>query len=396
MSTEDSEPSRNLVLVHSDGWQDVGDFLKIKAIVDESAPDIETLVASNDIRSSLHPKEGGGASDARLLAHSTAGVQARSRQDLSGAADVQADRDASAGRCWASGAKVRGNPPGDCPVCRGLRPYVVVKPSDALASFGSGIELRRTQDVRYRAPDEYPEGHPGRKAPMVAQKFINCGKAMTCRVLTLFGATIFTYCRESTRELALDPAKEVYETADYMPSAPHCHVSMRRDPDMLALAAEAYRAMPEAALQACDILRDADGRLHILEINPGGGTWMLSSSAGKRLSPGAGGRGPRGRIRRVSGLRARVDRANARRGPLTRLSFGDATKNGGAKAPPLKSFLRAIGEKGPLRQNFQFRPTLPTQSVSFTLLDIIVVVDNHSHSSGTEAERCHTPLPRLR
>jgi uncharacterized protein (DUF362 family) len=51
-----------------------------------------------------------------------------------------------------------------------------------------------------------------------------------------------------------------------------------RDPDILALAAAAYRAMPEAAQQACDILRDANGALHILEINPGGGTWMLSSA----------------------------------------------------------------------------------------------------------------------
>lgn len=46
---------------------------------------------------------------------------------------------------------------------------------------------------------------------------------------------------------------------------------------MLAFAAKAYEAMPEVALQACDILRDKQGRLHLLEINPGGGTWMFSS-----------------------------------------------------------------------------------------------------------------------
>ena len=34
-------------------------------------------------------------------------------------------------------------------------PHVVVKPSDAFASWGQGIELRRTHDVRYRAPDDY-------------------------------------------------------------------------------------------------------------------------------------------------------------------------------------------------------------------------------------------------
>jgi hypothetical protein len=42
--------------------------------------------------------------------------------------------------------------------------------------------------------------------------------------------------------------------------------------------------MPEIALQACDILRDKDGRLFLVEINPGGGTWMFSnpSSQGYR------------------------------------------------------------------------------------------------------------------
>jgi hypothetical protein len=35
--------------------------------------------------------------------------------------------------------------------------------------------------------------------------------------------------------------------------------------------------MPDVALQACDILRDVSGCLHLLEINPGGGTWMLSN-----------------------------------------------------------------------------------------------------------------------
>jgi hypothetical protein len=42
---------------------------------------------------------------------------------------------------------------------------------------------------------------------MIAQKFIDCGKPMSSRVLTLFGAPLFTYCRESIKPLALDPAR---------------------------------------------------------------------------------------------------------------------------------------------------------------------------------------------
>jgi hypothetical protein len=277
VSSEDSEPTRNLVLVHSEGWQDVADFLKIKAIVEETAPDIETFVASNDIRSSLIRKKAAARptlvfSPIRLLEFRPDRGKIYQGQAMSKLKEMQ--RLAAAGLPVPKFEEIR---PETVLRVADYGPYVVVKPSDELASWGAGIELRRTDEVRYRAPEDYPEGHPGRKAPMMAQRFVNCGKAMTCRVLTLFGATLFTYCRESTRELALDPSKEVYEPADFMPAPPNCDVSIRRDPDMLALAAEAYRAMPEVALQACDILRDADGQLHILEVNPGGGTWMLSS-----------------------------------------------------------------------------------------------------------------------
>ena len=53
--------------------------------------------------------------------------------------------------------------------------------------------LRRTATVRYRGPEEFPDWHPGRHAPMFAQYFIDCGFPMTCRVLTFFGAPVFTF-----------------------------------------------------------------------------------------------------------------------------------------------------------------------------------------------------------
>jgi hypothetical protein len=100
---------------------------------------------------------------------------------------------------------------------------------------------------------------------------------MTCRVLTLFGVPLFTYHRESTKPLALDPTRKSFEQADFMPTPPDRTAYVTRDPAMLALAASAYRAMPDVAFQACDILREKTGYLYLLEINPGGGTWMFSS-----------------------------------------------------------------------------------------------------------------------
>jgi hypothetical protein len=157
-------------------------------------------------------------------------------------------------------------------------PLVIVKPSYLLATFGQGIELWRTRNVRYRPPQAFPDGHPGRLAPMIVQRFIDCGYPMSCRVLRFFGEPVFSYCRESTIPLSLDAEKQIFEQSEYMPMQPNRRTYLRRDADMLRLAADAYRAMPQIALQGCDILREREtGRLYLLEINPGGGAWMFSN-----------------------------------------------------------------------------------------------------------------------
>ncbi len=49
---------------------------------------------------------------------------------------------------------------------------VLVKSSGLGASNDKGMELRRASDVRFRAPESYPDDHPGRHGPMFAQRFI--------------------------------------------------------------------------------------------------------------------------------------------------------------------------------------------------------------------------------
>jgi D-alanine-D-alanine ligase-like ATP-grasp enzyme len=56
------------------------------------------------------------------------------------------------------------------------------------------------------------------------------------------------------------------------------------DEDVLDLARRTFRAFPEIPVQGMDIIRDVHtGQLYVLEVNPGGATWHLSSSLGKRL-----------------------------------------------------------------------------------------------------------------
>ncbi|MDQ0392010.1 hypothetical protein [Labrys monachus] len=271
--------SRNLVLVHTEGWQDIADFEAIKAHIEAMAPDIEVYIASNASRSSYTRKKAAARpslvfSPIKLLSFSPDRGKVYAGQPMSKLAEIQ--------RFAAAGIAV---PPFEeiCPWTllspAAYGPYTVVKPSFALASWGQGVELLRTEHVRYRAPSDFPDRHPGRQGPMIAQKFVDCGYAMTCRVLTLFGVPIFSYLRESTLPLALDGREGPFEQKDFMPTPPNTNVYVSHDPAILAFAASAYEAMPEAALQACDILRAKDGEFYLLEVNPGGGTWMFSSPA---------------------------------------------------------------------------------------------------------------------
>lgn len=273
-----SNPSRNLVIVHSEGWQDLDDLKEIAALVTAQAPDIEVFLVSNDTAGSVTRRR---AAERPSLIFSPIRLNAfrpMRGKILAGRAMPKLEEMTllrSAGLPVPDFEEAR---PDSRPDSGFYGRYILQKPSHAFASWGQGIELFRTEDWRYCPPGNWPEGHPGRKGPMILQRFIDCGHAMSCRVLTILGRPIFTYCRRSTREMRLEEiTRRAFEQADFMPAMPHSEASVNRDPDILALAAAAYAAMPDIPLQACDILRDRDGRLHLLEINPGGGTWMFSN-----------------------------------------------------------------------------------------------------------------------
>ena len=273
------EPSRNLVLVHTMGWQDVADFNTIKAHVEEMAPDIAVFIASNLIASSFTRRKAAARptlvfSPLRLLKFKPDRGKIYEGQPMSKLIEMR--RLSEAGIPVPHFEEIRPETVLSPDV---YGPYVIVKPSYELASWGQGVELRRTEEVKYRPPADYSEEHPGRLGPMIAQKFIDCGSAMTARVLTMFGMPLFTFCRQSTKPLALDPAQEVFKQSDFMPSAPDLDCYATHDKDFLDFAAAAYRAMPDVALQACDILHEKSGNLYLLEINPGGGTWAFSNTS---------------------------------------------------------------------------------------------------------------------
>jgi hypothetical protein len=275
-----SVTEKHLVLVHSNRWQERADFETIKSHVQSLAPDITVFIASNDIPSSITRKRAALRptlifSPIRLLNFKPARGKLYAGTPMSKIDEMR--------RLVAAGLPIPAFEvigPETRLSADDYGPYVLEKPSYSLASFGQGMELRRTSTLRYRSPAEFPEWHPGRQAPMFAQKFIDCGYPMSCRVLTIFGEPIFTYCRKSTKPLQLDSDKDLFEQHEYLPAPPDRTTFTTREPDLLKLAADAYRAIPEVPLQACDIVREkVTGRLYLLEVNPGGGTWMFSSES---------------------------------------------------------------------------------------------------------------------
>jgi glutathione synthase/RimK-type ligase-like ATP-grasp enzyme len=62
--------------------------------------------------------------------------------------------------------------------------------------------------------------------------------------------------------------------------------SVCNDPEIIALGERAHRAFPECPVLGVDIVRESQsGRLYVLEVNPHGAVWHLSSENSKTYDP---------------------------------------------------------------------------------------------------------------
>lgn len=161
--------------------------------------------------------------------------------------------------------------------------FVILKPTDlTTSSHGRGIALTRTRRVRYRAPHEFPDGHPGRLGPMLVQRYVDTGaKPGIYRVLTFMGAPLYAYFIRSGDppvDLGADDAtiENAVVASQAFASAERIFVD---DADVLATARAAHESFPDVPLKGCDLIREAaTGKLYALEINAGGNTWHFSSA----------------------------------------------------------------------------------------------------------------------
>jgi hypothetical protein len=277
---------RNLVLVHQPGCQDRADFETIAGNVGRMAADIEALVASNEIASSVTRRK---AAQRPALVFSPGNLIAF--RPLRGKiyAGQPIPKLEQMARFIAAGLPV--------PAFAQLTPdlvltqqefgsHVVVKPGFSLASLGNDMTLMRREEVRYRPPDSFPADHSGRFAPMFVQRFIDTGPFVNHhRVLTLFGEPLFAYRVTSlTARPPLDATGDELARVAVKTRRDAAKRELIKDPDILALARRTYSALPEIPLHGVDIIREEKtGKLYVLEANPGGNTWMFSNEATARL-----------------------------------------------------------------------------------------------------------------
>ncbi|MGB5093110.1 MAG: hypothetical protein WBN97_07350 [Parvibaculum sp.] len=168
-----------------------------------------------------------------------------------------------------------------------LRPEVwgehVILKATALDAMSNGDTafLLRTVKVAELATVVFPEGHKARKAPLLVQEFIDTGLyPASYRVLTLFGEPILSMVyKMNYPRPALDASdEELMQGTIASNKPPHYTHILEADPEVLAFARKAARAMPRIPLQGMDFIREEKtGKLFILEVNPGGNTWHFSS-----------------------------------------------------------------------------------------------------------------------
>jgi hypothetical protein len=275
---------RHLLLVHQPDAQDRRDFEQIAAIVHSQAPDIAVFIASNEIPSAVTRKKAAKRPTlvfSPLYLRDFAPQRGKVYAGQLLTKGQQMERFVAAGLpvppFWFKGSEV---PPEHAILGR----HVLVKSAELGASLGSGIVLMRTA-AALATVDQFGD--------VFLQRYIDTGVYPAWyRVYTMFGQPVAAHKNTSTvKRVSLDASdEELAKSVVQARRATGQTKTLCHDADVLAFAGEIYSSVPEVAFQACDIIREeATGRLYVLEINPGGNTWVFSRENTARVIAELGG-----------------------------------------------------------------------------------------------------------
>jgi hypothetical protein len=280
--------TRNLVLVHSPGYQDISDFVKMRSLIAERAPDIEVFIAHAEQPCSVTRRKAARRPSLVFSPTPLARFRPRSGKIYCGRRISKLEQ---MRRLQAEGVLTPEAVPFD--ETTELDPanwgeLTVVKPD--FGGRGEDVAVLRTREIRRGRQPLWPADDPRHRWRMLAQKFVDTGLQPTkYRMLVLFGRPL--YCEE---QASVAPSPPFDPDGDgpipgltTSTASSHSTAGTRRtrvcyDADVLALAPRTAAAFPEIALLGLDILREiGTERLYVLETNPGGYTWHLSSGLGR-------------------------------------------------------------------------------------------------------------------
>jgi hypothetical protein len=164
--------------------------------------------------------------------------------------------------------------------------YVVIKPDHA--AKGADIKIKRTGRVRYKPSPASDSDHPASQAPLLAQRFVYTGRwPNNYRVVTFFGRALMSWhCEAKHSFRPLETRYAFRGGADgggitIVSNKMGSSYRLSAEPDVIALAERAHSAFAEQPVLGTDIVRDVEtGELQVLETNPRGDAWLMSSDTG--------------------------------------------------------------------------------------------------------------------
>ena len=280
-----SAPERNLIIVHSPRLQARSDFEAVAAAMAERAPDIAVFIVENRTRASLTRKK---AADRPTLIFSPVPIRdfvPLRGKVVSGRFHPKIDE---VRRLAAAGIRI----PETVLVEPETRldpetwgPFTVLKP--VIGQAGYGVRLVRTRDVTWVDPQSWPADDPRHGQEILAQRFIDTGvQAQSFRVMTVFGRPVYCSCSTLlTPRAPLDPDgpnpldRPIAANSDGARRVEQCY-----DEVVIDFARDAYRAFPDIPVLGVDMVREAaTGTIYLLEVNPSGYTWHISSDYSDNL-----------------------------------------------------------------------------------------------------------------
>jgi hypothetical protein len=277
-----AEPVRNLVIVHSPGYEDISDWTEVKRRIEEQAPDIEVRIVNNFAPNSAtarwqvkRPSLVFSASHLAVFSPKGGTVYAGRQMGKFQQVQRMAHKGIPVPRTVRLAREA-------LPMLAGLGRYAVVKPEGS--GKGQGIRLVEPQGIAALYDELTMAGRRG----MIVQAYIEHsvdGYPTEYRVLTLFGRVLYAARnrwakpRPTLAEIAADPEGVIASNDRRFERVR----KLIDDADVIALGERAHAAFPECAVLGVDIVRETGtGKLYVMETNPEGLTWHFSSSLSKR------------------------------------------------------------------------------------------------------------------